>query len=229
MRWLVPALCATAAVLALMLGAGAGDAGSEDPQRAPPTQAVPSAPTGPPEELARLQETVTEVTPLGEAQARALLSSCLEVDPDADPALSPDPAAVEVIASGGAAGTAALVWAGPTPQYDRALGSCVAVRQDNEWRLVGRATRRDVGPGSASLTWHPAAADRGAAAMLAGRLAEGAATLLVVLEEGRVLRQSVESGVVAVAWQPVERPLRVVVLGSDGEVRYDGSLTGYPS
>lgn len=230
MRWLVPAVCAVAAVLALLTGSPAGVDHAEGRPSPDPGQTVASpASTGPPGELAEMHGSATEVIELPEAQARELLTSCLAVDPEADPSLGPDPGRVEVVASGEADGTAAIVWVGPTPQYGAALGSCVAVRQGSRWQLVGRATRRDLGGETPSLAWHPAASDRGAAAVLGGRLEEGATTLLVVLEQGRVLRQQVTAGVAAVAWQPVEQPLRIVVLGPEDEVRYDGPLPGYAS
>lgn len=232
MRWVVPVLCTVAALTALLLGPrqggdppGGGDAA---PAATAPTAADGRTPGDAPSgEIGELWARATEATPLPDDDLAVILDACLHVDPEADPTLSPDPAAVRIVASGGALDAAAVVWTGPTPQYDRALGSCVALQRSDGWQLVGRAVRRDLGPRRATLAWHPAASDDDAAAVLAGRVPGDAAVLLVVLEDGRALRQEVTAGVAALPWQPVEEPVRLVVLGADDAVRYDGPLIGY--
>lgn len=230
MRWFVPALCGVAALVAVAMGeAGSG---TTDPG-ADPAPGTPGSPLDAPTldrdgaRAAALREAATEAVPMSPEDERSLLEDCLTVPPDADPSLSPDPDAVDLTASGQTDGAAVVVWVGPAPQYERAIGTCVALDRGEGWTVVGRSVRRDLGPDEPGLAWQPAASERGAGAALAGRVRDAAAELILVLDDDRILVQEPRNGVVAIPWQPVRRPERVVTVGSDGNVSYDGPLTAY--
>lgn len=230
MRWFVPALCGVAALLAVALGAAGGDT---DPGTAPGPSVV-STPTGPaaPEDpgataLSDLRGAATEAAPLPAGDERDILEACLAVPEDADASLSPDPDEVAPVVSGHTEGAAVVVWVGPTPQYERAVGTCVALDRGDGWTVAGRSVRRDLGPGSASLVWQPVASEQGIAASLIGRVRDRTADVIVVIDDGRVLRQEPVRGFVAIPWQPVREPVRLVTAGAGDEVRYDGPLIGY--
>lgn len=229
MRWLVPALCALAVLAAAAMGAGGG----EPSEPADATEPTPSA-TAPPgtedrdaETLAALRDPAIEAVALSDGNRRRLLQECLTVPEGADPSLSPDPDVVEVAASGETTGAAVVVWTGPAPQYERAVGTCIALDRGGGWTIVGRSVRRDLGTDTPSLAWQPAASADGAAAALVGRVRAATAEVLVVLDDGRVLHQEPSGGFVAIPWQPIREPARLVTVGSDHDVGYDGPLTGY--
>lgn len=221
MRWFVPALCGVAALLAVALGA-AGNGTDAGTSSGPAVQEDPDATA-----LATLRGSATEATPLPARDERNILEGCLTVPDDADPSLSPDPGEVAPVASGQTEGAAVVVWVGPAPQYERAVGTCLALDRGGGWTVVGRSVRRDLGPGSASLVWQPVASEQGIAAALIGRVRDGTADVIVVIDDGRVLRQEPLRGFVAIPWQPVRDPVRLVTVGTGDEVRYDGPLTGY--
>lgn len=234
MRWLVPALCGVAVVVAVAMGAaGRGDAGDDAGDQGRAGAPVSSVATvGGTEDpgagaVAGLRDAATEAVALSTSNERRLLEDCLTVPEGADPSLSPDPDVVEVVASGEATGAAVVAWVGPTPQYERAVGTCVALDRGEGWTIVGRSVRRDLGPAAPSLAWQPAASADGVGAALVGRVREGASEVLLVLDDGRVLRQEPTGGFVAMPWQPVRNPTRLVTFGADGRVRYAGPLTGY--
>lgn len=221
MRWFVPALCGVAALLAVAIGA----AGDDTAPGTPPARAVPEDPEA--TALAALRGAATEATPLPALDEREILEGCLAVPEDADPSLSPDPGDVAPVASGQTEGAGVVVWVGPTPQYERTVGTCLALDRGDGWAVVGRSVRRDLGPGTASLVWQPVASEQGVAAALIGRIRDGTAEVIVVIDDGRVLRQVPARGFVAIPWQPVRDPVRLVTTGTGDEVRYDGPLTGY--
>lgn len=221
MRWFVPALCGVAALLAAALGA----TGDDTDRGTSPGTAVTEDPDA--TALAALRGTATEATPLPARDERDILQGCLTVPDDADPSLSPVPDDVAPVANGQTEGAAVVVWLGPTPQYERAVGTCLALDRGDGWTVVGRSVRRDLGPGSASLVWQPVASEQGVAAALIGRVHDGTADVIVVIDDGRVLRQEPVRGFVAIPWQPVRDPVRLVAAGTGDEIRYDGPLTGY--
>lgn len=221
MRWLVPALCGVAALLAVALGAVGNGA---DPGTSPG-----STVTEDPDEttLAELRAVAAEAVPLPTHDEQDVVGRCLAVPDDADPSLSPDPEEVAPVASGQTEGAAVVVWIGPTPQYERAVGTCVALERGAGWTVVGRSVRRDLGPGTASLVWQPVVSDQGVGAALVGRIREETTDVIVVIDDGRVLRQEPVRGFVAIPWQPVRDPVRLITAGPGDELRYDGPLTGY--
>lgn len=229
MRWFVPALCGVAALAAVAMGEAGG--GTNDPGPDPPPRTPDSSPEAMPERdrasVTALREAAAEAVPMSSTDERSLLEDCLIVPPGADPSLSPDPDAVDLAASGQTEGAAVLVWTGTAPQYERAIGTCVALDRGEGWTVVGRSVRRDLGSDEPSLAWQPAASERGAGAALAGRVREAVAELILVLDDDRILVQEPRDGVVAIPWQPVRRPERVVTVGSDGSVSYAGPLTAY--
>lgn len=218
MRWLVPGLCLLAIVVTLGTAAvrerGASEASDPEPDG---------------DRGAELPRDTVAVAPLSARDEAAILAGCLEVPPGADPALSPDPDALEVVASGTTTGAAAIVWVGPTPQIERAVGVCVALERGDSWANVGHVQRRDLGPGTPILTWQPSASDAGVAASLAGRVRPATARVVVVLDDGRVLTQEVSDGFVALAWSPIREPVRLLAESATGEVIFDGTVSGYGS
>lgn len=241
MRWFVPVLCGLAVLTALTTGARGerfpGPLPVEIGTHEPSSPAAPAgrdelAAEGPSEELAAerlagLRATADDVVPLDPDEERRVLEDCLEVPEGADPALSPDPDRARVAASGETLDAAVVVWIGTAPQYETAIGTCTALGGPDGWQIVGRSVRRDLGEGSPSLVWQPAASARGAAAAAVGRIEAGTANVFVVLDDGRVLEHQPTDGFVAIPWQPVSDPVRLVTLGRDGSVTYDGSLSGY--
>jgi ferric-dicitrate binding protein FerR (iron transport regulator) len=119
-----------------------------------------------------------------------------------------------------------VVWTGPVPELGEAIGACVGLDRAGDWYLANRSQRADPGPGAAEVTWSQYSSRHGAAAGVVGRVPDDVAELLVVLEDGRVLRQE-PAGVVAVVWSPVVRPARLVVVDVAGEVVFDGPVADY--
>lgn len=228
MRWFVPALCGVAALAAVTMGAAdevapaTGPASADEPEPRSDASELADA-----QELIELRGVGTEVTPLDPGDQRRIVRDCLAVPAGADPSLSPDRDAVDVVATGETEGIAVVVWIGPAPQYERAVGTCLALDRGGGWSTVGRSIRRDLGPGTPTVTWQPVASGGGAGAALVGRVRRGAAEAVLVLDDGRVLYQKESGGFLAIPWQPVRDPARLVTISSDGQRRYDGPLAAY--
>lgn len=222
MRWFVPVLCGVAALLAVALGSPGNGTEAGTPTEPAGASQDPDAAT-----LAALRAASAEATPLPAREERDVLDRCLAVPDAADPTLSPDPDEVAPVVSGQTEGVAVVVWVGPAPQYERAVGTCLALDRGDGWTVVGHSVRRDLGTGTAGLVWQPVASDRGVGAALVGRVRDGTTDLMVVIDDDRVLRQAPVRGFVAIPWQPVRDPVRLVTVGPGGGIRYDGPLTGY--
>lgn len=172
-------------------------------------------------------EGAVETAALPSEVAEKILDECFRIPSEADPRLSPARGDVQDHFAAWTEGAGVVVWVGTSPDVPHALGSCVAVKIDGEWTLVGRGYRRDPGQGAASIVWHTNGAAGGVAAALTGRVSAEAAQILLTLEDGRRLRQAVEDGVVVIPWTPVVVPVRLVVVDADGQILYDGSPARY--